>query len=288
MTSSNQEAHYGDVAQHYNQAWFYEDGTDYQRWLVQSLMERLQTTPSGRVVDLGGGTGNFSAAVAAVLFLLLLPSAQAFFPHSPTSASPTTAASPLPQPGLGVRLANPTDTSVPNPRAGVRVLFIAATDSTSTGTDGDDEDDWVESPCPCTEIGQGSSAAGPLTDRCDIGDVVVLVLPPFLPGAPSPLALAVVDGPKEACLLCMRDPDCPEWYRDYRDEVKVLTDVSSAALVRVINDAYYSQRNIPSNGGGVGYGADAVDCWWIDEEDLPEGLGRPLDFVQNAPWMFLG
>jgi ubiquinone/menaquinone biosynthesis C-methylase UbiE len=63
MTSSNQEAHYGDVAQHYNQAWFYEDGTDYQRWLVQSLMERLQTTPSGRVVDLGGGTGNFSAAL---------------------------------------------------------------------------------------------------------------------------------------------------------------------------------------------------------------------------------
>lgn len=63
MTSSNQEAHYGDVAQHYNQAWFYEDGTDYQRWLVQSLMARLQTTPSSRVVDLGGGTGNFSAAL---------------------------------------------------------------------------------------------------------------------------------------------------------------------------------------------------------------------------------
>lgn len=62
-SSSKQEAHYGDVAQHYNQAWFYEDGTDYQRWLVQSLMERLQTTPSSRVVDLGGGTGNFSAAL---------------------------------------------------------------------------------------------------------------------------------------------------------------------------------------------------------------------------------
>lgn len=61
--TSKQEAHYGDVAQHYNQAWFYEDGTDYQRWLVHSLMQRLQTTPSMRVVDVGGGTGNFSAAL---------------------------------------------------------------------------------------------------------------------------------------------------------------------------------------------------------------------------------
>jgi len=249
--------------------------------------------------------------VTAVLLLLLLPSAQAFFPRSRSSACPTTAASSFPQPGLGFRLTTPADSSttntsprsslssflstsyLPQARVGVRVLFTVATDSTSTTTstnsneDDDDGDDWVESPCPCTELGQGSSAAGPLTDRCDIGDVVVLVLPPSNPNAPSPLALAVVDGPNEVCLLCMRDPDCPEWYRDYRDEIQVLTDVTSAALVRVISDAYYSQRNIPS-GGGTGYGADAVDCWLIDEEDLPEGLGRPLDFIQNAAWMFLG
>jgi len=59
---SNQEAHYDDVAKEYNKAWFYEDGTDYQRWLVRSLQTRLQAAPDSRVVDMGGGTGNFSAA----------------------------------------------------------------------------------------------------------------------------------------------------------------------------------------------------------------------------------
>jgi hypothetical protein len=69
------------------------------------------------------------------------------------------------------------------------------------------------------------------------------------------------------------------WYRDCRDEVKVLTDVSSAALVRVISDAYYIPMNISSNGGGIGVRneAGAVDCWLIDEKDLPDGLEGPLD-----------
>lgn len=53
---------------------------------------------------------------------------------------------------------------------------------------------------------------------------------------------------------------------------------------------YY--RNIPSLGGGVGYGAEAEDCFVIDESDLEgagldagarAGLRRPLDNVGTAP-----
>jgi len=153
---------------------------------------------------------------------------------------------------------------------------MAAMDSVSADTDDGCEDEWVESPCPCTELGLGSGAAGPLTDRCNVGDVVVLVHSPSFPGVPSPLVLAVVDGPNEVCLLCMRGL---KWYRDCRDEVNVLTNVSSTALVRVLSDAHYSPRNMSSNGGAIqmGYEASAVDCWLIDEEDLPDGLGRSLD-----------
>lgn len=34
------DRHYDAVASHYQQAWFYEDGTDYQRWLTQQLAVR--------------------------------------------------------------------------------------------------------------------------------------------------------------------------------------------------------------------------------------------------------
>ena len=84
--------------------------------------------------------------------------------------------------------------------------------TTSNNEDGDGSGDWVEAPCPCTELGQGQGAVA-LTERCEVGDVVVLVRP-----TTNALALAVVDGPTEACLLCLRDPDADaiEWYRDYR------------------------------------------------------------------------
>lgn len=55
--------HYDAIASQYQRAWFYEEGTDYQGWLVATLVPRLQASPSSRVVDLGGGTGNFSAAL---------------------------------------------------------------------------------------------------------------------------------------------------------------------------------------------------------------------------------
>ena len=55
---------------------------------------------------------------------------------------------------------------------------------------------------------------------------------------------------------------------------------------QVIDQAGYSQRNIPSLGGGVGYGAEAEDCWFIDDDDIPDGVLRPLDSCFTAPWMY--
>lgn len=31
------DQHYSSVAAHYQKAWFYEDGTDYQQWLARQL-----------------------------------------------------------------------------------------------------------------------------------------------------------------------------------------------------------------------------------------------------------
>lgn len=60
---SQLEDHYDTVATRYQSAWFYEDGTDYQSWLLETLLPRLQPLPTHRTVDLGGGTGNFSTAL---------------------------------------------------------------------------------------------------------------------------------------------------------------------------------------------------------------------------------
>jgi hypothetical protein len=129
---------------------------------------------------------------------------------------------------------------------------------------------------------------GPLTDSCAVGDVIVLVLPSSLSHSSTFLALAVVDGPNEASLLCLRDPETREWYRDNRSDATVLRGVTTENLLQVIENVSYSQRNIPSLGGGVGYGADAEDCWLIEEKDLPGGLVKPLDVKATAPWMFVG
>lgn len=185
-------------------------------------------------------------------------------------------------------------------------------------------------------------SSSPLTDSCEVGDVVVLILP-HLASPPSStqthtiaLSLAVVDGEEEATLLCLREEGSKEWYRDNRQEP--LRGLTSAVLVQVvcvcvcislylkngfdsgiffgalvcfliylyvafacsfhthsfctyiytqvIDQAGYSQRNIPSLGGGVGYGAEAEDCWFIDEDDIPDGVLRPLDSCFTAPWMY--
>ena len=62
------DTHYVEVAKEYEAAFFYESGA-YQDWLLAQLLERLELGSNAardlRVVDVGGGTGNFTAALAA-------------------------------------------------------------------------------------------------------------------------------------------------------------------------------------------------------------------------------
>lgn len=59
--------HYQDVAQTYETAWFYQDDTPYQHFLldnVSSVFEKHDIAKSNKVVaDVGGGTGNFTSAL---------------------------------------------------------------------------------------------------------------------------------------------------------------------------------------------------------------------------------
>jgi hypothetical protein len=113
-------------------------------------------------------------------------------------------------------------------------------------------------------------------------DCVEFKMPPDMQAqyAPKTLALgAVVDA--DALLLqplCVREEGSSEWYPDSRAEAITVPEDS---IVRVM-DTYPSQvhnvlmlrrwrsltvqllscqRPIPSLGGGIGYGAEAVDCW---------------------------
>jgi hypothetical protein len=57
--------------------------------------------------------------------------------------------------------------------------------------------------------------------------------------------------------LCVREKGSTEWYADSRAEP---ITVAADDILRIM-DTFPSQRPIPSLGGGIGYGAEGVDCW---------------------------
>ena len=57
-------SHYDDVAAGYEEAFFYQDGSDYNAWYLTRVQEALQLKPESRFADIGVGTGNFTAALA--------------------------------------------------------------------------------------------------------------------------------------------------------------------------------------------------------------------------------
>ena len=67
VTQVETHGHYQDVAQTYERAWFYEDDTPYQHFLidnVRSVLEKHDVVKDKKVVaDVGGGTGNFTSAL---------------------------------------------------------------------------------------------------------------------------------------------------------------------------------------------------------------------------------
>ena len=56
--SSN--AHYDSVSAFYDKAWFYKQDSNFHRWYVERVAERLDVRTGERVVDFGGGDGTFS------------------------------------------------------------------------------------------------------------------------------------------------------------------------------------------------------------------------------------
>jgi hypothetical protein len=41
---------------------------------------------------------------------------------------------------------------------------------------------------------------------------------------------------------------------------------------------------VPSLGGGVGYGATAVECWTLVRDQVPDGVDVPVSDAGVAPW----
>ena len=62
-SNSKTSAHYTNVATSYNQAFFIQDGSDYQRWQLGHVLHHLRLKATDQVVDLGCGTGVFSSVL---------------------------------------------------------------------------------------------------------------------------------------------------------------------------------------------------------------------------------
>ena len=72
--------------------------------------------------------------------------------------------------------------------------------------------------------------------------------------------------------LCTREDDVEnDLYIDPR--LLVADDICDEDIVGTYGEGWYSQRPVPSLGGGPGYGADADPVWSIDDE-LVEKLGE--------------
>ena len=55
--------HYDAVAAVYENAWFYKTDSDYHKWLLDRVAERLCVQPGERVIDFGGGDGAFTQSL---------------------------------------------------------------------------------------------------------------------------------------------------------------------------------------------------------------------------------
>ncbi len=62
-SNSQTSVHYANVATSYNESFFTEDGSDYQRWQLGHVLHHLRLQPTDQVIDLGCGTGVFTSAL---------------------------------------------------------------------------------------------------------------------------------------------------------------------------------------------------------------------------------
>ena len=123
------------------------------------------------------------------------------------------------------------------------------------------------------------------------GDVVVFALPETVdpPGVPGERRLGVVKA--EMSCTAWVHPLVEQGADQGEDEVMLVEDEAFEEAVQVqggieciIDDVFYGQLPVPSLGGGVGYGATAVECWTLVRDQVPDGVDVPVSDAGVAPW----
>ena len=123
------------------------------------------------------------------------------------------------------------------------------------------------------------------------GDVVVFALPETVdpPGVPGERRLGVVKA--EMSCTAWIHPLVEQGADQGEDEVMLVEDEAFEEAVQVqggiesiIDDVFYGQLPVPSLGGGVGYGATAVECWTLVRGQVPDGVDVPVSDAGVAPW----
>ncbi len=69
--------------------------------------------------------------------------------------------------------------------------------------------------------------------------------------------------------LCTHEDDNPtDLYVDPRSEASI--EIDDEDVIQCYGEGWYSQRVVPSLGGGPGYGAEADDIWIVEENVLDQ------------------
>lgn len=63
--------HFDSIAEIFNQSWHFSDR--YKNWMIDHVVNHLQLNPDDRLVDLGGGTGNYTVQFATKAQLIHKP-----------------------------------------------------------------------------------------------------------------------------------------------------------------------------------------------------------------------
>ena len=123
------------------------------------------------------------------------------------------------------------------------------------------------------------------------GDVVVFALPDTVdpPGTPGERRLGVVKA--EMSCTAWVHPLVEQGADQGDDEVMLVEDEAfeepiqcQGGIESIIDDVFYGQLPVPSLGGGVGYGATAVECWTLVRDQVPDGVDVPVSDSGVAPW----
>ena len=123
------------------------------------------------------------------------------------------------------------------------------------------------------------------------GDVVAFAFPDTVdvPGVPGERRLGVVKA--EMSCTAWIQPLVEQGADQGEDEVMLVEDEAfeepvqcQGGIESIIDDVFYGQLPVPSLGGGIGYGATAVECRTLGRAQVPEGVAVPVSDSGVAPW----